>query len=700
MADDGHRRAPHWNSLSVLLDDDGIAAEEPTVPKASATGKHLDHISKCATEPRLTVPTTATVGFNNPYTSSLLPVLGDHESQAESGSTKKALREVAAQHDHSSSALQDSHLLTIETQANSFKPGPERAQNVSATSPFDAVLLQSYSDASTNAVAPGLRNDPFAGFMGGEGSANSSVFNDVISTGSNETNTTSSSRVSFDHDLLDTAFSSMGLAPLKQIPSDSYTTVPPQALNNELSPQQTPYASPVTSIATPPSTSSFSVLNTPLYSEAPTPYHAFENDDPNADDGSDFDDSAPATINRKPRKIPASKRPISRSSNEQECRCITCDTWLATLFLYGASAALEMPHVIEVRKGRRMRGGFQGTIEMTCQICSNLKGFGVVRVDEEGECAAEERSKAKPDFGIEVICDKCFTDFSVWRSGRWRPKELFLQGRKTCRLPHVRPGNPTQFRYVTYRIPILGAPVSDRYGGYIPKCEPGFLEAVTTTPMENIPYTDLPISEALDRIASDVSLFWSAASLNAVADALTMQKASFAETWPMVVATEQEFMRQLQFFVKGQFNPDFNLEELRGKRVRRLLCLGFFPNPKAKKKKSKTGDMAEVLLLFPSRHGGVDHSAHVTAEEPEYLIGGVIIETCIIATSGLDVPLHIWGFAVWGRGRDRTRKSLLADALRSGSKDIETYAELDLKDYLIPMEMLNDRDIFMNGGTR
>ncbi|KAJ3215557.1 hypothetical protein HDU67_000278 [Dinochytrium kinnereticum] len=264
------------------------------------------------------------------------------------------------------------------------------------------------------------------------------------------------------------------------------------------------------------------------------------------------------------------------------------------------------------------------------------------------------------------------------------------------------------------------------------------LEAYPSHPMQSIPYANLPIDKAIQALSRDVKTFWSMASLNAIADAFTMQRAKFGDSWKSVMETEVSFLEQLGWFIEGRFCPSASAEKLRGKRVRRYLCLGFFPNPKVNKKRPKRGENEPARKGRPPVEAGAD--------EPEYLIGGStslqwflddrhicwrfttslgqyglhpnsMIPHLIVSTfnhllsdmqlSRVPHPLHSWGFAVWGKGKERTRKSLLPDALRYGCKDLETYADVTgmkvselrelLVDHVIPEGKLWERDIFVGG---
>ncbi|KAJ3160746.1 hypothetical protein HDU88_007852 [Geranomyces variabilis] len=75
-----------------------------------------------------------------------------------------------------------------------------------------------------------------------------------------------------------------------------------------------------------------------------------------------------------------------------------------------------------------------------CHVCKTACAAGGFRH------SAEEGWKA-PDFAIEFNCSPCLKKYSLctscgaggkFRAGKWRPKELFAEGRATCSLSHIR----------------------------------------------------------------------------------------------------------------------------------------------------------------------------------------------------------------------------------------------------------------------
>ncbi|KAJ3113021.1 hypothetical protein HDU96_003897 [Phlyctochytrium bullatum] len=151
-------------------------------------------------------------------------------------------------------------------------------------------------------------------------------------------------------------------------------------------------------------------------------------------------------------------------------------------------------------RGRKKRASQQGSERpFRCDACGHCLGFGGVRAIVKrlpGENGVAERRKVgvrpgmetrgentkgsrrggdaeeeagrmgpwiEPDFGVEVVCADCVKDFDfcsncggggTWRTGKWRPRQLFQEGRRTCNLSHVRFGDKIQVQIVTYECPL------------------------------------------------------------------------------------------------------------------------------------------------------------------------------------------------------------------------------------------------------
>ncbi|KAJ3109342.1 hypothetical protein HDU96_007254 [Phlyctochytrium bullatum] len=187
-----------------------------------------------------------------------------------------------------------------------------------------------------------------------------------------------------------------------------------------------------------------------------------------------------------------------RKTVEEACSCIQCGAPIGFLHLRGTQKVLETVMVVIDIRCRACSGspgeestGYSSNASLTggdskstpsstpalgnttassknrkrsrenpaveCEVCRKHLGSGAVRAAEEGgggEAAATVESKGVE---VEVVCEPCGVAYLFCsecggggksRTGKWRPKELFSQNRKTCSLPHVRIGNAE----VLYRV--------------------------------------------------------------------------------------------------------------------------------------------------------------------------------------------------------------------------------------------------------
>ncbi|KAI8915366.1 hypothetical protein DFJ77DRAFT_365548, partial [Powellomyces hirtus] len=197
-----------------------------------------------------------------------------------------------------------------------------------------------------------------------------------------------------------------------------------------------------------------------------------------------------ALSSKKPKLITRRKK----TSLEEEGYCCRCGVYMGTLIFHGPPAHVTVPHVAELRcmkcefgdsvahetaaaaptRRRRKRVQTYGPgAELDCDVCMRRVGSGGVRApfpdedisDEGRSLRANDRMKSGPDypsytqewvelnFDVEVVCALCKAKYSLctecggggtFRTGKWRPIELFPVGRKTCSLSHLRvgPGAP------------------------------------------------------------------------------------------------------------------------------------------------------------------------------------------------------------------------------------------------------------------
>ncbi|KAI9207533.1 uncharacterized protein BJ171DRAFT_277201 [Polychytrium aggregatum] len=161
---------------------------------------------------------------------------------------------------------------------------------------------------------------------------------------------------------------------------------------------------------------------------------------------------------------------------EKSASCKKCNKNLAVLVLHGSWPSLEVPHKIDIlclqcddfvpspsfspsesslvsptgettRKRKQIDEAHQ---PVDCDVCKRNVGRGGVRCIDSGY---EHRDEwVKPSFGTEVVCAACSDKYRFctdcgggghWRTGKWRPAEMFSKGRRTCCLNHLRIGDST-----------------------------------------------------------------------------------------------------------------------------------------------------------------------------------------------------------------------------------------------------------------
>ncbi|KAJ3276313.1 hypothetical protein HK104_003673, partial [Borealophlyctis nickersoniae] len=208
-------------------------------------------------------------------------------------------------------------------------------------------------------------------------------------------------------------------------------------------------------------------------------------------------DSMPTTASSSPAPPADAKKRLRRIVAEEEACCRGCREILGTLLLHGTPEAVAMPHVVDMLclrceewlgqkgppiKGRRKRGlgdGPEAVVE--CEACRKKIGSGGVRagspsspaplaetlIKRESGVGSDDRSSGPspnsgtptpgdggawvlPDFGVEILCIACRDKYAFctecgsggkFRTGKWRPVQLFEAGRRTCSLSHLRVGD-------------------------------------------------------------------------------------------------------------------------------------------------------------------------------------------------------------------------------------------------------------------
>ncbi|KAJ3106658.1 hypothetical protein HDU97_005810 [Phlyctochytrium planicorne] len=462
--------------------------------------------------------------------------------------------------------------------------------------------------------------------------------------------------------------------------------------------------------------------------------------------------------------VPTTPNPVklgggaNRETWEHHASCGTCDKVLAKLYVYGAPGDLlggfgVLARCADCEVGSKKRK--EGRGELGCKLCGEVVGVGEVRVHGGvGGVGGEVVVGVGEDEGGKRFCTKCGGG-GQWRTGRWRPKELFDSNRKTCSLPHLRLGELSKFKFVCYRIPVHNAasePVPKLKGyvqgsiqAYTNMSDPDVemdssvaLEASVDDP--TIPYTHLPMDKAIRRMAEDVSEFWDMASVTTLADAQTMRGLTYASNWGDMCRVRELFKANLTTFVMGRFGDGFEPGEYMGRRFRRYVTLGFSPAEKGES--GKSGGASTVF--GPSAGSGQREDPAMDTRRGWRIVGCVChmwdLETSQIMArfsttlgqfgfhpgsllpklsaaagerillnrvenSGVPRPLFVWGIAAWGKNSlEKSKKSILPGMIARGSITVEDYARdvvgMDvgvvrdgLRDFIFAKEELDKRDI-------
>lgn len=151
-----------------------------------------------------------------------------------------------------------------------------------------------------------------------------------------------------------------------------------------------------------------------------------------------------------------------RSSQHTIC-CTQCDTQIGIVFIRGSyNAAIQQPanivckecsqpeqvaiepaHVdddeyVEAGEAKKRKRADEQVVD--CEVCRGCIGVGGI----SSECLVDG-GEIKSEF----VCADCGDKYMFCsecggggkqRTGKWRPKELFENGRRTCSLPHIRVG--------------------------------------------------------------------------------------------------------------------------------------------------------------------------------------------------------------------------------------------------------------------
>ncbi|KAJ3086790.1 hypothetical protein HK102_012457 [Quaeritorhiza haematococci] len=223
----------------------------------------------------------------------------------------------------------------------------------------------------------------------------------------------------------------------------------------------------------------------------------------------------------------------------------------------------------KTRKRRRPSEATDRNLE--CDACKRRVGRGGARL------TTDTTQWISPSFRIEVVCAGCRDKYGFctecggggkFRTGKWRPLQLFDPGRRTCQLSHSRIGqNPIEFR--TFMIPHDVAKNTN-----IPLTVSQDSDTSTHPPSDPDNYRFDTLLQNLRRICVD-SLFTN------VAQPKHMEHVEEYSTCQKILNTAETTWREIESLIRGvgSLAPPAH--------VRRYLSVAFMPMTPAMKKQKR-----------------------------------------------------------------------------------------------------------------
>lgn len=149
---------------------------------------------------------------------------------------------------------------------------------------------------------------------------------------------------------------------------------------------------------------------------------------------------------------PSLKNPITNRNKtmKHNVKCETCMNDVGFVFVRGKKGSEDIEPTLHFNcidcdhigydntatKGKKRRKGDCSKLE--CEVCKSCIGSGGVVSPFASDIKVEYVCK---DCGVKYLfCSECGGG-GKQRTGKWRPKELFDKGRRTCSLPHIRVGS-------------------------------------------------------------------------------------------------------------------------------------------------------------------------------------------------------------------------------------------------------------------
>ncbi|RKO90259.1 hypothetical protein BDK51DRAFT_47705 [Blyttiomyces helicus] len=179
-------------------------------------------------------------------------------------------------------------------------------------------------------------------------------------------------------------------------------------------------------------------------------------------------------------------RGLETSLSSERHMSFTCGPCDVAACMDSASLA-DRPPQSQIRPtGKRKKGRGQPRSDMRCSACARNLGVGHMQVRADGTNEQRRREEwTEPMFDIEVVCSSCWEKYRIcstvgapyqgsarsriyipltvasilqcgggnsFRTGKWRPRELFRPGKRNCSLSHERIGAVT-YKYELRRCP-------------------------------------------------------------------------------------------------------------------------------------------------------------------------------------------------------------------------------------------------------
>ncbi|KAI8826788.1 uncharacterized protein EV422DRAFT_10836 [Fimicolochytrium jonesii] len=278
------------------------------------------------------------------------------------------------------------------------------------------------------------------------------------------------------------------------------------------------------------------------------------------------------------------RAPKKREVAQEDGTCRSCGESFVQLFLHGTTAQLASEYLLDLecpscapkinvntvvsghankrpkrssRKRPAAMANHRKHAIFECNVCRRPGGCGGINADVDG---TSEAGWMDPEFAVEYVCNTCNVKYALcsecgagggkFRTGKWRPVELFGQSRATCSLNHFRfagldtqvavylvGGEAADFEHLPHGWRTPDAPLSSL-------C-PEFLQAIKQCASDGI--LD---GEALPKVMEAVDPPWSWEKLSTLVEDLTCRinmavsgGAAYRGKIPSQTDTDKRFIR-------------------------------------------------------------------------------------------------------------------------------------------------------------